>query len=388
MPPAEAERSIAVAELIKDLGPNLLVGRLDLRDRSGADALGHLRALAEAVGAPVVLEIVLPNERPPAEELGEAAAAVRAAGLALEAVVPSPQEYLKSWQPQERWPACPPLEDLYDAARQAFPGVLVGGGMLSYFTELNRKRPPARHIDFVTHTTCPIVHDCDDRSVMETLEALPWVAETVRSFASGKPYRVGPSMLGMHDNPYGAAPMPNPENRRIAMALNDPRQRGLFGAAWNLGYAARMAAAGVEALTLSAPLGAFGVVYAPTDFPQPWFDERRAGLYPLYHVLRGIAQAAGKPQLEVTSSHAGAVQALAWQDDGGPVLWLANLTGQEQSVEIVGLPSGKARLIRLDRERFVGATSGPDGLARTETSASAGPVDLGAYAVARLETAG
>ena len=53
-----------------------------------------------------------------------------------------------------------------------------------------------------------------------------------------------------------------------------------------------MAAAGVEALTLSAPLGAFGVVYAPTDFPQPWFDERRAGVYPLYHVLRGIAQAA------------------------------------------------------------------------------------------------
>ena len=182
--------------------------------------------------------------------------------------------------------------------------------------------------------------------------------------------------------------MPNPENRRIAMALSDPRQRGLFGAAWNLGYAARMAAAGVEALTLSAPLGAFGVVYAPAEFPQPWFDERRAGLYPLYHVLRGIAQAAGKPQLEATSSHAGAVQALAWQDDGGPVLWLANLTGQEQSVEIVGLPSGKARLIRLDRERFVGATSGPDGLARTETSAAAGPVDLGAYAVARLETAG
>jgi hypothetical protein len=149
-----------------------------------------------------------------------------------------------------------------------------------------------------------------------------------------------------------------------------------------------MAAAGVEALTLSAPLGAFGVVYAPTGFPQPWFDERRAGLYPLYHVLRGIAQGAGKPQLEATSSHAGAVQALAWQDDGGPVLWLANLTGQELSVEIVGLPSGKARLIRLDRERFVGATSGPDGLARPQTSASAGPVDLGAYAVARLETAG
>jgi D-apionolactonase len=388
VPPAEAERSVAVADLIKALGPNLLLGHLDLRAPAQADALRHLRALAEAVGAPVVLEIVLPNERPPAEELDEAAAGVRAAGLALEAVVPSPKEYLKSWQPQERWPECPPLEDIYDAARRAFAGALVGGGMLSYFTELNRKRPPADRIDFVSHATCPIVHDCDDRAVMETLEALPWVAESVHAFAPGKSYRVGPSMLGMRDNPYGVAPMPNPENRRVAMAINDPRQRSLFGAAWNLGYAARMAAAGVEALTLSAPVGAFGVVYARTDFPQPWFDQRGAAVYPLYHVLRGIAQAAGKPSLETTSSHPGAVQALAWQDDGGPVLWLANLTGQEQRISIPGLPSAAARVARLDVERFVTATSGPDGLARTETSASVAALVLGAYAVARLEPIG
>jgi D-apionolactonase len=388
VPPAEAERSVAVADLLRALGPNLLVGHLDLRDRAQAGALRHLRALAEAVDAPVVLEIVLPNQRPPSEELNEAAAAVRAAGLALEAVVPSPKEYLKSWQPQEQWPACPPLEDIYDAARKTFAGALIGGGMLSYFTELNRKRPPADHIDFVTHATCPIVHDCDDRSVMETLEALPWVAESVRAFAPGKPYRVGPSMLGMRANPYGAAPMPNPDNRRIAMAMNDPRQRGLFGAAWNLGYAARMAAAGVEALTLSAPVGAFGVVYARTDFRQPWFDERDAGVYPLYHVLGGIEQAAGKPTLEATSSHPGAVQALAWQNDGGPVLWLANLTAQEQSVRVLGLPSAATKVARLDVEHFVTATSSPDGLARTETSTSVGALVLGAYAVARLEPIG
>jgi hypothetical protein len=388
VPPAGAERSVAVADLIRTLAPNLLVGQLDLRDPAQAGALPHLRSLAQAVGAPVVLEIVLPNQRAPAEELGEAAAAVGAAGLALEAVVPSPKEYLKSWQPQEQWPACPPLEEIYDAAREAFPGALIGGGMLSYFTELNRKRPPAGHIDFVTHATCPIVHDCDDRSVMETLEALPWVAESVRAFAPGKPYRVGPSMLGMRDNPYGAAPMPNPDNRRLAMAINDPRQRGLFGAAWNLGYAARLGAAGVEALTLSAPVGPFGVVYASTEYPQPWFEERGAGVYPLYHVLRGLAQAASKPQIETTSSHPGAVQALAWQDDGGPVLWLANLTGEEQSVRVAGWPSAAARAARLDLERFVGATSGPDGFAATAASTAVGALVLGPYAVARLESDG
>jgi hypothetical protein len=182
--------------------------------------------------------------------------------------------------------------------------------------------------------------------------------------------------------------MPNPENRRVAMALNDPRQRGLFGAAWNLGYAARMADAGVEALTLSAPLGAFGIVYARTDFPQPWFDERGEGVYPLYHVVRGMAEAAGKPGLDITSSHPGAVQALAWRDDGRSVVWLANLTGRQQRVALAGSPAGQIRVARLDTERFVTATSGPDGLPRTETAGAREPVCLDAYAVARVEWGG
>jgi D-apionolactonase len=387
VPPQEAERACGVVDRIEALGLNLLVGRLDLREPSTMAALRHLKSLANAVAAPVVLEIVLPNRAALTEELAAAAVAVSAAGLRLEAVVPSPHEYLKSWQPQERWPDCPLLEEIYHAARSVFPGVLIGGGLLSYFTELNRKRPPVDHIDFVTHATCPIVHDCDDRAVMETLEALPWVAESVRAFAPGKPYRVGPSMLGMRDNPYGAAPMPNPDNRRIAMAINDPRQRGLFGAAWNLGYAARMAEADIEALILSAPVGPFGVVYARTDYPQPWFDERGAGVYPVYHVIRGLARAAGRPRLKTTSSHPGTVQALAWRDGGGPVLWLANVTGQSQTVAIATLPAEEAMMARLDLERFGVASAGPDGLTRTEASGSASPLVLGPYELARLEWA-
>ena len=34
--------------------------------------------------------------------------------------------------------------------------------MFSFFTELNRKHPPAKLLDFVTNTTCPIVHAADD----------------------------------------------------------------------------------------------------------------------------------------------------------------------------------------------------------------------------------
>ena len=122
------------------------------------------------------------------------------------------------------------------AARAAFPGLPLGGGMYSYFTELNRKRPPAGLHDYITHATCPIVHAADDRSVMETLECLPYIVRSTRAMTGATPYHIGPSQIGCRDNPYGASIPPNPDDRRVCLARNDPRQRGLFNAAWTLGY--------------------------------------------------------------------------------------------------------------------------------------------------------
>jgi hypothetical protein len=386
VPPDEAAASLESADLLRQVAPRFLIGNLDLRDRGTADALHRVQALADILGASVTLEIVLARLRPPAEELAEAASLAERAGLRPEAVIASPHEYLKSWQPNERWPDVPALEEIYDAARKAFPGSRIGGGMLSYFTELNRKRPPMSHCDFISNTTCAIVHDADDRSVMETLEALPWVAESVRAMSEGKPYRVGPSMIGMRLNPYGAGPVDNPENRRLAMAWNDPRQRGLFGAAWSLGYAARMAGAGIEALTLSAPVGAFGIAYRKTGFPQPWFEAQSRGVFPVFHVVRGLARAAGAMRLETGSSQPGAVQALAWRAGGRRILWLANLTGDPQAVTIEGSRAGTARVMRLDLEHFVAAALGPDGLAAASVEDAANRQELGPYGVLRLET--
>jgi len=242
------------------------------------------------------------------------------------------------------------------------------------------------HADFISHTTSPLVHDADDRAVMETLEALPWVAESVRALAAGKPYRIGPSTLGMRMNPYGAGPLDNPDNRRLAMARNDPRQRGLFGAAWHLGYAARMARAEVEALSLSAPVGAFGAIHTPGPLPQPWYQQRGSGAYPVYHVLRGLAAGAGRPRLETDPSNGAVVQGVAWQDGAGAVLWIANLTAERQRVRIAGLPAAKGRLTLLDAGTFV-AAAGPDGFEAGAAEGALERLELDAFAVARLQVA-
>src|SRR5207248_4071625 len=171
----------------------------------------------------------------------------------------------------------------------------------------------------------------DDESVTESLEALPAVIASTRAFGAGKAYRVGPSAIGMRQNPYGSAPLENPGNGRLAMARIDPRQRGLLGAAWNLGYAAHLAHGAVDVVTLSAPVGEYGIVHAPMPFAQPWFDEA-GGVFPVYHVIAGLAAAAGRQRLASVSSVGRDVAAVAYRGPRGTVLWLANLTGAEREV--------------------------------------------------------
>jgi hypothetical protein len=313
--------------------------------------------------------------------------AVAAAGIRFAKVAVAPACDLKCTLPGSVWPACPPAEAIYAAAREAFPDAAIGGGMFSYFTELNRKRPPAEALDFVVHTSCPIVHACDDTTVMENLEAVPHVIRSTRSFSAGKPYRAGPSAIGARDNPYGAAATPNPAGGRVALAGMDPRQRGLLGAAWHLGYLAHMARGAVDAVCLAAPVGEFGVAYARTDYPQPWFDDHDARVYPVYHVLRGFAAAAGSARLASSLSDGAAVQAVACQADGGLVVWLANLTALPQGVALAGLAGKRGRIARLDLEHFAALAADPDALATLAADGEVGSLELGPYAVLRLQIA-
>ena len=103
--------------------------------------------------------------------------------------------------------------------------------------------------------------------------------------------------------------MPNPDNIRQAMNRNDPRQRGLIGAAWSLGYFAHFAAGGARRIALGGMAGPFGLVHAPADFPQPWFDQA-GGLFPVYHVVRGCARLKGAPMRVVKISAPREVQVL------------------------------------------------------------------------------
>ncbi|MBX5214027.1 hypothetical protein HJB90_09265 [Rhizobium sp. NLR10a] len=325
--PEEADATLSALSLLAEIAPREFLFHFDPNARHGVEALKNFAAIAAAHRGRSTLEIALPCKSSPASEAAEIARHMQSAGLRPDAILISPSVDRQSTPPGSQWPDCPPLEEVYAAARAAFPGIRIGGGMLSYFTELNRKRVPAGEIDFVSHCTNPIVHAADDLSVMQTLEALPFITRSVRAIYGDKPYRIGPSTIPMRQNPYGSRTMDNPSGGRIPMANRDPRHNGRFAEAFALGYAIRVLDAGLECLTLSALTGPFGLIAGPGE------PTEQGGRRPLFNTVRILSGLSGASWQECISSSPSEVLSFVARDAAGARLHIVNLTGEERRVD-------------------------------------------------------
>jgi D-apionolactonase len=351
---------------LQALGIRHVTARWDTRAQASEAWLQRLAEIVAGSGPALTLEIVIPGIDA-AGELGSARAKLKAAELSPGAVIASPARDLQSRPSNTSPQGEASASEIAVAARKTFPAAAIGGGMLTYFTELNRNRPDPATIDFITHATSAIVHDADDRSVMETLTTLPDIIRSTRVFAGRLPYRIGASGIGMRENPYGTAVTPNPDAKRLPMARRDPRQRALFGAAFTFGYIAIAAREAIDALTLAHLGGDLGV------------GEDEAHWWPLAHVLRAAARAASLDVVETIAPPG--LAALVFQTTSGPDLWLANLRG-----ETVELEPGSAPFVRMARldEETVEAASGDLTFMDRASEAIPPMFPLRPYAVLRL----
>ena len=346
--PDEAEATNRVLPQLAELHPQMLVCHFDPRRGHDRASLEAALAIAAALGAEPQLEAVIAEVDGFAHEIAALASTVRQLGSPFRTVLLTPAADLKSTTPGQAWPPAPLPAEFFRVARQALPDVRLGGGMASSFTELNRKRPPLEHLDFVAFTTMALVHASDDTSVIEGLEALPSIARSARAIAGHLPVQVGPSAIGLRMNPYGPQPVANPRNIRKTMAWNDPRQRGRLGAAWAIGYYARLARAGVQAIAFGGTTGPFGVVHTRQTWPTPGHDQDGAQ-YPIFHALQSLAGLSGRTLRHVDISEPSLLEAVAAEDSNGTAVLVTNLTASSQTVEVGGrtaslAPYGSASL--------------------------------------------
>jgi hypothetical protein len=377
--PDDVDSTIQAAVTLRGLRLDYVICHYDPRRGHDVTTLQRQVATAKTLGVAPWLEAVITSVDKCESEIEVLGKAVAKLAQPFAIVLVSPAPDMKCTLPGSIWPPCPPLDAVYRAARTAFPNARLGGGMFSYFTELNRKRPPVDLLDVVSFTTSAMVHAGDDRSVMESLQSLPAIAASAAAIAGPRPFIVGPSAIGMRANPYGDKPKNNSDNIRQAMNWNDPRQRGLLGAAWDLGYFARFAYGGAKSVALGSLTGAFGARHAPAGYPQPWYDEQ-GGLFPLFHVLRGLAALSGQPLRGLAISRPSELLGIAAETNAGLEIWLANLTGRDLAVS---LDIGDYDIACLDADSFLKASRDAGLLSKT-MAGSDNNVTLQPYAVARF----
>jgi hypothetical protein len=346
--PDTLQQTLDGASAVKEIGPGFLLCHLDPSAGHGQAELTSYAQLQNKTNCRVLLEYVALAGTDLEGEFRALAAQIEQSTLQLAGLIVCPSVDRLSTPPGSRWPECPPLSALYDAARETFRGIALGGGMVSYFTELNRKRPPVEKLDFVTHGTNPIVHAADDESVMQTLEALPFIFRSARKImGDAQTYRLGPSFIPMRQNPYGSRAFENDLGERKAMAKADPRQRGVFAASFMAGYAARVAEHNIASFvpaSLFGPAGLFGDADTP---------------YPTLQVAKWLCSLGGQSVIDSNSEDETSMLVAACEDDAGCVsVLISNITGKVQTatLDLSTRPSRLSTAI-LDEDGFPEATT-------------------------------
>ena len=379
------DEASAAVELVRLSGPQLINGRIDPRMGQGAREIKRLGTLAATVGAGLALEVVVPCRRDPSVELVEFAGELRESSARPESIIVAAAEDRIRGEPGPPPPPLALLAEIYRAARVALPDTPIGGGTFGFFTELNRNWPPIGLIDYITHAVCSVVHASDDRAMMENLESFQHIIRTVKAFAGNTPHRLIASGLGLDINP-GSDPAPNLGNVRGTMVRMDPRHRGLFGAAWTLASIGEAARGGIVAISPAALVGEFGIVHRRLPYGQPWFDDLdRAAVYPVYHVVAGMAEAVGRPLVEAISSDRTRIATVAYRAaDGGTSLWLANLRDYRQRVTLPNLDAN-ARISRLDESTFEPAAMDPAFLCAHTAALESREIEIGAHGITWIQ---
>ena len=269
---------------------------------------------------------------------------------------------------------------------------LVGGSDAD-FIFLQRNLPPIDRLDAVCFSINPQVHACDNKSVMETLEAQKMVVLSAMKIFGELPVLVSPVTLKPRHNPYATGPiLPTPPGDLPAEV--DYRQPTLFAAAWLVGSLSSLTVGGCKVITYFETTGWRGLMETTlgSDLPNK-FRSYRGGVFPLYHVLADIADFAkdkshsDADMLRIDSSHCNMIKGLGLSLDNQHRLLVANLTSERQVVTVRGLTS-PIQIRFMDETNVVEAITDPDIYRARVSSRSivrSLKLDLLPYAVATVD---
>lgn len=236
------------------------------------------------------------------------------------------------------------------AAARAALGTSLGAGTDIDFFPLNNNRPAVEAADFIFCSVRPQAHAFDDASIIENLDGQTHLTHSARRIFAPLPFVASPVTLKRRW--HKGAPRPVSE----LPPMVDRRQLSLLGAGWLTGSLRALTEAGAASVTWFETTGWRGVMEVESGAPLPdQFPSVPGAVFPMYHVLRAVADFHGGTLRPVALSRPLAVQA-AVLESGTRQRWIvANVTGADRSVS---LPvSGNLR--QLDAAAVAGSAQDP-----------------------------
>ncbi|HZY82815.1 MAG TPA: hypothetical protein VFE50_25015 [Cyclobacteriaceae bacterium] len=294
--------------LLADLGFEHLRIELDLRSKSWKEILDAGLAEAKAISTNVFVHLIF-GENPASEWEEFAKQKVKLNKLAF-----SPFDRKAN------------VNDLLNAvlpkARKAYPGVLIGAGFNSYFTELNRNRFDYRGIDFVTYPMTPQAHAIDTLTVIENIPTPKYVVPTAKTFAKGKDVHTGPVSLRPRFNPDAKS-----EEKKEEIVLPhkyDVRQATALAAGWMIGTIKYLAEGGADAITLFETHGMAGYFMSDNDWHHNDFPTEK--IFPVYDAMMSLRKLKPERVVRSQSSNPLACTSLVVENKSDRYLLLVNHT--------------------------------------------------------------
>lgn len=243
------------------------------------------------------------------------------------------------------------LEQVLPDLRAMFPEAQIGAGTDCFFTELNRERIKTRGLDFLTYSLNPQVHQFDNQSLVETLEAQSYTVESARQFADNLPIQVSPITLKMRFNPNATGPEPDTPKGELPPQV-DTRQMSLFAAGWTIGSIKYLAESKVSAVTYFETLGRRGMMQGEHEPIIPdKFGSVKGMVYPLFWVFYNLLQSENIQLIKTESSYPHYVDGLAWEADGQQFMFLANFQPFDLEVKVAQWFK-EVEQMTLDEENF------------------------------------
>lgn len=320
-PVAVPRVGIAASTLDTKLGAKQL-------DRLRALNLSHLRVEADSWDSPEVTALGLPLEVMLLLGANSEEQLRRAAALARE----------RKWN-VARWIVCEEKSIVTTAAagrlaKSILASAPIVGATRANFTEINRERPAIGAFDAIAFPINPQVHAFDNASLAENCAAQRDVILSGKAFLGATPIYVSPVTFRQQFNAVATGPEPPPPPGTLPGRV-DARQMSLFGAAWTLASLKYLAESGAAGVTYFESAGWKGVMETEKGSSSPdLFHSLPACVYPIWHVLADVGEMNAGQVQPSRSSHPLEVESLILRLGGKQRILLANLSDQQQTVEL------------------------------------------------------